>query len=131
MLQNNEATTLSDQDTSNDSVVQLAASELATNPSTNDAVVFVTDGAWEDPRQTFTGQFVEDHGEKMNAVPKLQRSITVLLADGTKLLVSAFGEKTCFLKSLKLGGTYTFKGKLNVKTGKFQGKERVSRFLNL
>jgi hypothetical protein len=46
-----DATTMPDQGASNNSVVQLAASELPTNPSTNDAVVFVADGEWEDPRQ--------------------------------------------------------------------------------
>jgi hypothetical protein len=134
MTENTNATSVPDQDALNISVTQLAAIELPTNPSTNDdSVVFVAepDGEWEDPRKVVTGKFVEDYGEKINAVGKLQRSITIMLPDGGTMLVSAFGAKAKQLEGRKLGGTYTFKGKLKSKTETFLGKEKTSRFLNL
>ena len=134
MTENTNATSMPDQDALNISVTQLAAIELTTNPSTNDdSVVFVAepDGEWEDPRKVVTGKFVEDYGEKINAVGKLQRSIKVVLPDESTIIVSGFGAKTKQLEGRKLGGTYSFRGKLKTKTEIYLGKERVSRFLNL
>ena len=109
---------------------QLVTNDLP-SPSTDDSIVFVADGEWEDPRKDVTGKFVEDYGERVNAVGKLQRSIAILLPDGSKMLVSGFGAKSKKLESLKLGGTYTFKGKLRAKTEIFNGKEKTTKFLNL
>ncbi len=128
MSYTNGSTSVSEQDTS---AAQLAANDLPTNPLTDESVVFVADGEWEDPRKEFTGQYVENHGEQTNVVGKLQHSITIRLEDGSTMLVSAFGAKTRLLKNLKLGGTYAFKGKLKTKTENFQGAEKTSRFLNL
>ena len=133
MTENTNATSVSDQGALNIST-QLAAIELPINPLTSDdSVVFVAepDGEWEDPRKVVTGKFVEDYGEKINAVGKLQRSIKVVLPDESTIIVSGFGAKTKQLEGRKLGGTYTFKGKLKTKTEPFQGKEKTSYFLNL
>src|ERR1035441_120896 len=81
--------------------------------------------------KAFDVRVVEHHGEKINAVQKLQRTVTGLLPDGTTIIVSAFGEKSRLLNNLKLGGTHTFKGKYKEKTEMFRGKEKTSRFLNL
>ena len=106
--------------------------KLTTNPSTDDdSVVFVADGEYEDPRVVVTGKNVEDYGTRVNVVGKLQRSIKILLEDGTAMIVSGFGAKTKKLDGVKLGGTYSFRGKIKVKTETFQGKEKTSQFLNL
>jgi len=109
---------------------QLVTNDLP-SPSTDDSIVFVADGEWEDPRKDVTGKFVEDYGERVNAVGKLQRSIAILLPDGSKMLVSGFGANARKLAGLKLGSTYAFKGRLKAKTEIFQGKEKASHFLNL
>ena len=114
---------------SGESAIQNGAASVF--PSDCDSVVFVADGEYEDPRQAFDVRVVEHHGEKINAVQKLQRTVTGLLPDGTTIIVSAFGEKSRLLNNLKLGGTYTFKGKYKEKTEMFRGKEKTSRFLNL
>ena len=106
--------------------------KLTTNPSTDDdSVVFVADGEYEDPRVVVIGKNVEDYGAQVNGVGKLQRSIKILLTDGTAMIVSGFGAKTKKLDGVKLGGTYSFRGKLKTKTETFQGKEKTSKFLNL
>ena len=107
--------------------------KLTTNPSTDDdSIVLVEEGVWEDPRQTFTVRVTDDHGEKINAVGKLQRSVTGTLSNGTTILVSAFGAKAQELRSkAKLGSTCTFRGKLKTKTEMYLGKEKTSKFLNL
>ena len=78
-----------------------------------------------------TGKYVEDYGEQVNGVGKLQRSIKVVLPNGTAMLVSGFGAKAKKLDGLKLGYMYTFKGKLKTKQETFNGKEKTSHFLNL
>ena len=131
MTENTNATSVSDQGALNIST-QLAAIELPTNPQTSDdSVVFVEDGEWVDPRKEVTGKYVENHGEKINAAGKVQRSITVLLPDGSTILVSAFGAKVENLANRKLGAIYTFRGKLKTKTEIYLGKEKTSQFLNL
>jgi hypothetical protein len=134
MTENTNATSVPDQDALNISVTQLAAIELPINPLTSDdSIILVAepDGEWEDPRKVVTGKFVEDYGEKINGVGKLQRSIKVALPDGGTIIVSGFGAKSKQLEGRKLGGTYTFKGKLKTKTETFLGKEKTSQFLNL
>jgi hypothetical protein len=124
---------MSEQDIVNISA-QLAAIELPSSPLTgDDSIVEIAAGEYEDPRQTFTVRVTDDHGEKINAVGKLQRSVTGVLSDGTTILVSAFGEgKVRSLKAkVKLGGIYTFRGKYKEKTEPFLGQEKTSRFLNL
>ena len=134
MTENTNATSVPEQDALSIST-QLATNELPTTPQTanNDSIVLVAepDGEWEDPRKVVTGKFVEDYGEKINGVGKLQRSIAILLPDGNKMLVSGFGAKAKQLEGRKLGGTYTFKGKLKTKAEIFLGKEKTSYFLNL
>ena len=131
MTENTNATSVSDQGALNIST-QLAAIELSSSPLTDDdSITLVADGPYQDPRQAFTGKFVEDYGERINGVGKLQRSIKVVLPDESIIIVSGFGAKTKKLDGVKLGGTYTFKGKLKTKTEPFQGKEKTSQFLNL
>jgi hypothetical protein len=132
MTENNDATTMSEQDIVKNQTEKLVTDELPTNPQTSDdSVVFVEDGEWVDPRKEVTGKYVENHGEKINAAGKVQRSITVLLTDGSTILVSAFGAKVGNLANRKLGAIYTFRGILKTKTGMYLGKERTSQFLNL
>jgi hypothetical protein len=128
MLQNTENTSVIGHSAN---AAQLATTELASSNLSDDSVVFVSDGEWEDPRKDVTGKYVEDHGERTNAVGKLQRSITIVLPDGSTMLVSAFDAKAKKLEGLKLGYTYSFRGKLKTKTETFLGKAKTSRFLNL
>jgi hypothetical protein len=100
-------------------------------PRTDDSIVEIASGPYEDPRQEVTGKHNVDHGEQINKWGKQQRSITIVLPDGSNVLVSAFGTKAKKLDGLKLGYTYTFKGILKTKTEPYQGKEKTSTFLNL
>ena len=132
MFQNNDATTMSEQDIVKNQTEQLVTDEPLTNPeATGDAIQFVASGVWEDPRTTVTGEVDEKFDVKTNAVGKPQRSIRVILQDGRPMLISAFDGKVKMLDGLKLGYTYTFKGKLKTKTDIYLGKERTSQFLNL
>ena len=132
MSYTNEATSVPEQSTSNNSVVQLAASELPTNPQTSDdSIVEIASGEWVDPRQEVTGKHNVDHGEQINKWGKVQHSVSIVRPDGSTVLVSAFGAKAKKLDGLKLGYTYTFKGILKTKTEPYQGKEKTSTFLNL
>ena len=131
MFQTNEATSVPEQGTINNSgepAIQHVGSSL---PPGDDSIVEIAAGEYEDPRQDVTGKHNGDHGEKINAVGKLQRSISILLPDGSSMLVSAFGAKAKKLESLKPGYTYTFKGILKTKTEIYLGKEKTSKFLNL
>jgi hypothetical protein len=105
--------------------------KLITNPSTDDAIQFVAAGVWEDPRTTVTGRMTDKFGAKTNAKGRMQSSIRATLDDGNPILISAFDGKINMLDGLKLGYTYTFKGKLKTKTEVIQNKEETSRFLNL
>ena len=131
MTENTNATSVSDQGALNIST-QLAASELPTNPQTSDdSIVEIASGEYEDPRQEVTGKHNGDHGEQINKWGKMQHSISILLPDGSTMLVSAFGPKAKKLENLKPGYTYTFRGILKTKTEPYQGKEKTSQFLNL
>ena len=132
MFQNNDATTMSEQDIVKNQTEQLVTDEPLTSPeATDDAIQFVAAGVWEDPRTTVTGEIVEKFDVKINAVGKPQRSIRVISEGGNPILISAFGGKVKKLDGLKLGDTWTFKGKLKTKTEMYLGKEKTSTFLNL
>ena len=132
MFQTNEATSVPEQGTVINATEQLVTDEPLTNPeATDDAIQFVAPGVWEDPRTTVTGRVSDRFDAKTNAAGKLQCSIRVILEDGNPILISAFDGKVKMLDGLKLGYTYTFKGKLKTKTEIYLGKERTTRFFNL
>src|ERR1017187_1546540 len=123
----NITTRVLEQDSIDNIFEELAQGDSPQKPPTvGKSVVLVAPGEYKDPRQTFTGTLDEDFGEITNSVGKLQRSVRVILPDGSSILVSAFGPKTAELKNLKLGWTYTFTGKLKTKKEVFRGKERTS-----
>jgi hypothetical protein len=123
---------MSEQDIVKNQTEILVTDEPLTNPEvTDDAIQFVATGVWEDPRTTVTGRVSDRLDAKTNAAGKPQCSIRVISQDGNPILISAFDGKVKMLDGLKLGYTYTFKGKLKTKTEMYLGKERTSQFLNL
>src|ERR1039458_3012085 len=97
MLQNNEATRVPEQGALPIST-QLAAIELPVNPSsTNESVREIAPGEYVDPRIDVTGKHNGDHGEQINKWGKQQRSITILLPDGS----TRSEEHTSELQSLR------------------------------
>ena len=123
---------MSEQDIVKNQTEQLVTDEPLTNPeATDDAIQFVAAGVWEDPRTTVTGRVSDRFDTKTNAAGKPQCSIRVISENGNPILISAFDGKVKMLDGLKLGYTYTFKGKLKTKTEIYLGKERTTRFFNL
>ena len=84
-----------------------------------------------DPRSIVQGKVIDVIDLKTNKYGKAQRSVRVQKDDGNTLLVSGFGTKAAKLEGLRLGCTYSFKGKLKTQKGVFEGKERESIFLNI
>jgi len=132
MQQNNEATSAPEQGVIMNATQNVIADDLLTNQgTTNDAIQLVAEGEWKDRRTTVTGDLDEIFPVKTNRVGKMQRSIRIIREDGSPLLISAFDGNVKALDGLKLGNTYSFRGKLKSKTEVYNGKERTSDFLNL
>jgi hypothetical protein len=132
MLQNDNATSVPEQDTLMNTTQNVTSDDLMTNlDAVNDAIQLVAEGEWKDRRITVTGQIDEIFPIKTNRVGKAQRSIRVIREDGSPILISAFDGNVKSLDGRKLGNTYSFRGKLKTKTEIFDGKERTSEFLNL
>ena len=133
MLQNDNATSVPEQGILMNTTQNVITDDLLTNlDASNDAIQLVATGVWEDPRTTVIAKVVEKCDAKTNAVGRTQRSIRAMRDDGSTVLISGFNiEKIKILDGLKLGHTYSFRGKLKTKTEVYNGKERTSDFLNL
>jgi len=132
MLQNDNATSVPEQGILMNTTQNVIADDLLTNlDASNDVIQLVATGEWEDPRTTVIAKVVEKFPVKTNKVDKVQCSIRVIREDGSPLLISAFDDNVNMLDGLKLGHTYSFRGKLKIKTEVYNGKERTSSFLNL
>ena|ERR1022692_1505500 len=133
MSENNEATSAPEQGVIMNATQNVIADDLLTNlDATNDVIKLVATGEWEDPRTTVIAKVVEKFDAITNAAGRTQRSVRAMRDDGSTMLISGFNdEKIKILDGLKLGYTYSFRGKLKVKPHIFQGEKRTSSFLNL